>query len=512
MATLSSQKLGALAALVFLGCGGTAPKALSPHEQAKPTQEEALPWRVAELKDPQLHTTAEGRRFEIVPVDSSVDDSLVDRYLVRMTGTQGDFEGVVLLAELMKHSSFRTSIGGEPRYLLYRDKVPGGESAWFYNSRQHPFERVLLTTGDGQEVDGEALLQRYAKQELSGLNEKLAPTDRPTRERLQQASVDATLADPQQTACGPLSMSIDWSTVEDEWFDEFSIADACRKDLGHLLDFCSSFPNRLPEVHAASEMGCAFSGHPSQGDRIMPTLTRAGGLHFVPRRKRAARKAGAHLRKLFGEQQQVLRGKNVYFIARDEPDGRRRIYNGDGKTFYPAARLGGDTYNLTNSIEQASVKHRNGDWLLACGAEREKLQFLEGKERDSILETAVFENRTKWPRRPDFLARDTRGVYYYVDRLKDDHGGKGYRVFVGRRGSLKLSKLKGIVDDSSGRVFSTDEGNLRLVINQRKPEAFWIKGRKNSELIVVKTSGNQALIYDELGAYFGEDLGFVCDK
>jgi hypothetical protein len=137
-----------------------------------------------------------------------------------------------------------------------------------------------------------------------------------------------------------------------------------------------------------------------------------------------------------------------------------------------------------------------------------------GKERDAILAAAVFEAAPKWQREPYFLARDSRGTYYYVDRFKMQYGGKRYRVFTGRRGQLKLSKLKGVVDDSVGTVFSTDDGELRLVVERgdRKPTAVWISGNKKSDLTSVSVYSNRSLIFDELGAYFGEDLGFICTE
>ena len=45
------------------------------------------------------------------------------------------------------------------------------------------------------------------------------------------------------------------------------------------------------------------------------------------------------------------------------------------------------------------------------------------------------------------------------------YGGKGYRVFVGKKGAMKQLPLTDVASDSAGDVFSTKTGDLRLVRN-----------------------------------------------
>ncbi len=152
-----------------------------------------------------------------------------------------------------------------------------------------------------------------------------------------------------------------------------------------------------------------------------------------------------------------------------------------------------------------------GEWSLSCGKESMPLERLSKDERDKVLKTWTLEDEPRWKREPYFLSRDSHGVYYYVDRYQERFGGKRYRVFVGRRGQAKLTKLKGLVEDSEGTVFSTESGDLRLVVNSGSKTAMWIRGKKEIALTPVRVEMNRGLIFDELGVYYGDERSFACE-
>jgi hypothetical protein len=111
------------------------------------------------------------------------------------------------------------------------------------------------------------------------------------------------------------------------------------------------------------------------------------------------------------------------------------------------------------------------------------------------------------------LARDDRGTYYYVDRLKKALGGKSFRVFVGKKGAMKQVPLTDVATDSAGEVFATKTGDLRLdhnVNNNSDQKAGWIRGEKRTELITLDVDVNSPLIYSDLGIY--PFLGTICDN
>jgi hypothetical protein len=139
------------------------------------------------------------------------------------------------------------------------------------------------------------------------------------------------------------------------------------------------------------------------------------------------------------------------------------------------------------------------------------LTELSGDKAKAVLDKSAFLT-SAIVRVPHLLARDDSGVYYYVDRYAKIYGGKGYRVYVGRKGALKQLPLTDVASDSAGDVFSTKSGDLRLVRNSEnsKETMIWVKGEKRTELVFLDTDVNSAVIFKDLGLY--TFLGTLCDN
>jgi hypothetical protein len=160
---------------------------------------------------------------------------------------------------------------------------------------------------------------------------------------------------------------------------------------------------------------------------------------------------------------------------------------------------------------RSEVGYKDGLWYLECGQRTTPLAEVTGVDAGKLLDKAVYHSPL-WKREGYHLSRDDRGIYYYVDRLRDEHGGKGFRLFIGAKGKLKLTKLTNIVSDSEGDIFSTRKGDLRFIMNRGEPEnATWVERKKKLPLTIVPMHKNIVLIYDELGMYEGQDLGTACD-
>src|SRR5262249_29526845 len=131
-----------------------------------------------------------------------------------------------------------------------------------------------------------------------------------------------------------------------------------------------------------------------------------------------------------------------------------------------------------------------------------ELTELTGDKARAVLDKAKFLS-SGILRVPHLLARDDSGVYYYVDRIAELYGGKGYRVFVGRKGAMKQMPLIDVASDSAGEVFATKSGDLRLVRNRKSDDETiaWVKGGKHTELVFLDTDDNLALIFKDLGLY-----------
>lgn len=138
----------------------------------------------------------------------------------------------------------------------------------------------------------------------------------------------------------------------------------------------------------------------------------------------------------------------------------------------------------------------------------QKLSPVPPDQARAILGKATF-LPPLWDRSAEFLARDDDGVYFYVDALREELGGKGQRVFTGKKGGMKELSMTNIVSDSAGQIYATKTGELKIVAGT-DGKAYWKRGGKKTELVVLPLFENRYLIYRELGIY--GTLGVVCDS
>jgi hypothetical protein len=156
----------------------------------------------------------------------------------------------------------------------------------------------------------------------------------------------------------------------------------------------------------------------------------------------------------------------------------------------------------------------DGGYFRYCGEDATKVALTEltGDKAKAILDKSSFLS-TAMIRRPHLLARDDSGVYYYVDVIRNEYGGKGYRVFVGKKGAMKQRPLSDIATDSAGDVFATKTGDLRIVrdvSDSSKATTTWVKGEKRTQLVSLDLDLSSVLIYKDLGVY--GFTGSICEN
>jgi hypothetical protein len=202
-------------------------------------------------------------------------------------------------------------------------------------------------------------------------------------------------------------------------------------------------------------------------------------------------------------------------------NGDHVVFFGDGKVMYRQRIFGGGSDGSTGRIDLTFWSPRadsgeigrkpTGEFYLTCGRGQESetipLKKMSDADAKKILDTASF-RKPFWKRQAQALARDDAGNYYYVDRMRDDYGGKGHRIFAGMKGGLKELPMTNVVSDSVGEIYATRKGELRFVTEPNK--AWWIKGSTKTELTIIPIEDNIALIYGDLGVYDGS-LGTPCD-
>lgn len=201
-----------------------------------------------------------------------------------------------------------------------------------------------------------------------------------------------------------------------------------------------------------------------------------------------------------------------------------RAWYGTGKTLYEQVRRGsstdGDAWSISiwapriAQLRPGSIdKKKDGTYFKSCDGEDDfVLSEVTGDKAKAVLDKYAFVS-PGLVRTPHLFARDDTGVYYYVDRLTPRHGGKNYRVFVGRKGGMKQLALTDMASDSAGQVFSTKTGDLRLVHTTEgptKPATSWVKGGKKTDLIGLDVDVNSPIIFNELGIY--KFTGSICEN
>jgi hypothetical protein len=206
------------------------------------------------------------------------------------------------------------------------------------------------------------------------------------------------------------------------------------------------------------------------------------------------------------------------------PGDDKRVFYGTGKIVYEqivvSASRNGDAWSIDtwapriDGIKPASIEFKQDrSYFKSCdGKDDAVLAPLTGDRAKAVVDKFQFMS-TALVYRAHLLARDDSGIYYYVDKVAKQYGGNGYRVWVGKKGGMKLLPLVDVASDTAGEVFSTKSGDLRLVhdINDAsKQSTTWVKGGKRTTLIPLDVDANSPLIFKDLGIY--AFTGTLCDN
>jgi hypothetical protein len=216
-------------------------------------------------------------------------------------------------------------------------------------------------------------------------------------------------------------------------------------------------------------------------------------------------------------------GEGHYYVSPKRgsfpDDADQWVFYGDGKTMYQQRIVGygaddkGYDWSVwaprVRGLNQASFNAKAVKPSVQCTRkDATPLTPLTVDEAKAVFARATF-LPPKWQRQAHFLARDDDGTYFFVDRYREDLGGKGFRVFSGQKGAMKELAMTNVVSDSAGEIYATKSGDLKIVTEGNSGKAYWKKGQARNELIVLDLYQNRYLIYRELGIY--GQLGALCD-
>jgi hypothetical protein len=223
----------------------------------------------------------------------------------------------------------------------------------------------------------------------------------------------------------------------------------------------------------------------------------------------------------------VLHDGHDHYLALVPLRDLQLTFYGDGRTFHQLRivstfadiQVGNSTRRFWSptSTDADIILDTSGKWTVRCSDRVTPMVPLEPVQSREMLAAARF-LAPLWKRDARALARDRRGTYYYVDRMRDDQQAarepeagpaRGYRLFVGRKGHMREQRPIDVVEDGDELAVSARAGALTIDDEARAAAMASGRATKPRQLTYLPVADNQLLIYRDLGLY--RKLGVPCD-
>jgi len=331
-------------------------------------------------------------------------------------------------------------------------------------------------------------------------------------------------------------VAVAWDRIDDETLKKYSVSSYCGRPVEAMVRLCEKFDTakafmgenvRKVECQMGGDRGFSLAGGTLKWADSWEG-TNAGD--YVRAQLLAQKYRGKTLSQEIALDETLVCGdakKKRYIVQIPDISENPGLYYGDGEGFFRAITgqyLGPDWFydprffNPKNndsfrgydlrSWSNVEFKPDSGTCELTCGTIEKTLKLVPGQKAKAVAEKLEVKPPPT-PYEPYALARDPRGVYYYVERSTTKGQERFFRLYVGRLGNLTQQKMKDIVSDSEGEIFSSKAGDLRLVLDKSK--ATWISRKQSLDLKRVPVEKNLHMIYNQLGVYTGVRLGTPCD-
>lgn len=478
----------------------------------------APPFSLDEVDQALRLRAADGAEAEVVVAGKKA--------LVRFQNVESELNGLVFLADKSgspSDFSLITPIDGR-RSTLIRFRA----SKWMvFNNTS----RVLELLSDPS-VDVKEVFSTYSEQMKAGRQEAVSAFDVAGYQARQTSALNDSMAKLQDTCKAIWPIHIKWDGLSEEGMLRKSASSYCSGPISALKRFCKMDAIRPLLKEAVQKVECQFGSdlslslhegtlsftsslEASNIDRWVVASFRElkvqdhqiGDLEYAARSTvcRKGKSYVALLPSIEGRQEGLAVGRPSHMILHPTP---RFLWS--GAVFDPRfpnmsknENFRGYDMRFYNSVEA-----KDGFCKMTCGEQKTELAPLNDEEKRVFFAQASFVPREN-PRKPHALARDKRGIYYYVDRGATEATEKQFRLYVGRLGQLRRQKMKDVVSDSEGEVFAGQKGHLRLIVG--KDQAEWIRGRRTRKLTRVPVGENLGLIYNQLGVYDRVRLHTPCE-
>jgi len=206
--------------------------------------------------------------------------------------------------------------------------------------------------------------------------------------------------------------------------------------------------------------------------------------------------------------------------GKDGSTASKWTFYGDGRTMYlqRITLFSVDDRGVTvgvwaprsRGVQQAQLETKpDGTTNLICRMknskfERQPLTRVDDAAAKKLLEKATF-LPPLWERQVVFFGRGEGTTYFLVDRLQDEYGGDGYRLFSGEKGRMKQIAIDDVANDAAGMVVKVKAGELLIA----KAAVTWKHGKTTTAITRLDPAASRYLIYRELGLY--GQLGTFCE-
>lgn len=466
-----------------------------------------------------------------------------DEAYVRLEGVPSPRAGYTFKATVNRNgdrTTYETRWDGRPYFPVHRNARRGGDPTWTLYGEGLPRDGMSLAYDEeaSAALDGTALHVEHHVQSEDGTLAAVQEFDRAAAEAYVREELGGDAARVGE-ACGMTpEVDVRFDTMDDTlWTEErISVAGYCANVLDALRNVCRDEPARELVQAGVQRVSCAWGQGEAWGlelaeGTLVFTAARTSNLQQKAREALLAMETapGVSLEDavVMARTDVCVEGDHVVAVYPNAFSSKPAIgygtrarltrtpqneYLGDGWFYDPRqwaeghnASFRGMDMRLHSRVE---VDRDGGTCAVVCGERRSEWELLSTSDATALLEAAETAPPA-FDRRPYALARDGRGVYFYVDTGNTEATARDFRVYRGPRGNLERLQMRDVASDSGGEIFSTARGDLRLIVDQ--DEAQWIRGRRPQRLRKLNVEENLRMIFTELGVYLGLALELPCD-
>jgi len=524
-------RLVALVALLVMGtgCGGAGSGAGGAAEAGPPPPPPTFLRRL-------VLTGPEGARVAIAEFGD-------DQAYFELTGIRSPTAGFVFQGEVRvegDRTTYRTTWDGRPFVPIHR-RTSGDEVRYQLYAYGLP-EPVTLTYDEAASaaLDGDALHDKHVRQSRDGSLEAVQRFDREAAIAAAEADLAEAAGDLAEECGAAPEVVVAWDSIDDVLFTErrISVSAYCGTVLDALEGLCGLPPGRAFVGQRVQRVVCrwdqewsvdladdgtlryATADESNQAQKAREALLKetavVGGMTLAQAMAYARTDVcrspdGSHLLVVhphtgeskmgisYGTEERLYHSPQNRFLSRGWFFEPREFAPGYNENFRGIDMRVHSHVEVDREAERCALTcgDRESDWSLV--APEDALPIL--RQAESV--PAPFD------REPYALARDRRGIYYYVDRGTREETRRDFHVYRGPRGNLTRLGMRDVASDSEGEVFSTESGDLRLVVDTERAQ--WIRRTRAQELRRIPVAQNYRLIFVELGVYLGQRFELPCE-